>query len=42
MPNENILLGITRKKVLEIVEENYLVEEQHMSTDEFLNAGEAF
>ena len=41
-PVNNILKGITRKKVLEIAKPHFTIEEREMSLDETLRADEAF
>jgi len=41
-PAENVLSGITRKKVLEIAGKNYRAEERGISVDELYNAAEVF
>ncbi len=41
-PSENVLHGITRKKVLEIAGKKYKTEERAISVDELRNAAEVF
>lgn len=41
-PSENVLAGVTRKKVLQIARKNFAVEERAVSLSEILTAKEAF
>ncbi len=41
-PNENVLKGITRKKVLELARKEFQVEERQVTVNELLQAKEVF
>lgn len=41
-PEENVLHGITRSKVLELAKKQYKIEERAVTVDEFKNAAEVF
>ncbi len=41
-PKDNVLKGVTRKKVLEVASKNFKVEERNITVDELRNAQEVF